>query len=283
MVRLYPGEPGGYRILGDVLAGRGDLLHAEAQLKKTLAINASQKEPWIRLGRIYSAYGLYGASSISFGNALALDPADREALTGASMIHIGEGRYPEAERLLRGGLARIPGDPLLSTLLGLSLYYQKRYGDAGDFLTAGFDGPDTAPLAHAVRGMIWAREGKLDEALGEVELEVKPHIGNSGSLATAAAAVYSLLGRKGLAMEWLEKAFGWDYREYPWMDRDPNFDALRDDKRFILLMEKMKAADRTQAPASAAHSRLTTKNLDAFFMDSPGKDFGACTSCTGVT
>ena len=83
---------------------------------------------------------------------------------------------------------------------------------------------------------------EIDQALGEVELEVKPHVGNNGSLATAVAAVYTLMERNGLALEWLEKAVSWGYAEYSWLANDPNFKTLHQDERFIRFMETLKKA-----------------------------------------
>jgi hypothetical protein len=88
--------------------------------------------------------------------------------------------------------------------------------------------------------MIQASTGKPDAALGEVTLQVEPYAGNDASLCTAVAAVYSLLGRNGLSMQWLEKAVSLGYRDFIWLSNDPNFNGIRKDPRFATLMEKLK-------------------------------------------
>jgi hypothetical protein len=114
--------------------------------------------------------------------------------------------------------------------------------EAESEIRKGLVSPEYGSFSHAVLAMVFAKQGRLDDSLGEVELEVKPYVGNDPSLATAVAAIYTLLNRKGEAIQWMEKALEWGYLEYIWVDTDPNFGGLRNDERFIRILETMRRA-----------------------------------------
>jgi hypothetical protein len=89
--------------------------------------------------------------------------------------------------------------------------------------------------------MIQVKKGNLDDALGLVELQVRPYIGTNAYLATAAAAVYSLLAQHGQAITLLEKAIDLGYSDYIWLINDTNFEQLWTDARAKELLQRVKA------------------------------------------
>jgi tetratricopeptide (TPR) repeat protein len=57
------------------------------------------------------------------------------------------------------------------------------------------------------------------------------------------AKIYLGLGETEKVFEWLEKGFEERAVRLPWLLADPQFDRLRDDKRFKKLSEKIKSLD----------------------------------------
>lgn len=230
----------GYLRLGQVYLAFGDFKKAEGEFRRALSINTSMEEAWIGLGKVFIHYGLYEPCLEVYEKALALNPAAGVVSLSRVMILAGLKRYGKAEEEIRKALRFHPKALYTHSFLALLLYYQDRMNDAFLEVNEGLKGAEYLPFSHAVLAMIYAKQGKLDDALAELELEVKPHVHNDGSLATAVAAVHSLLNQNGQAVQWLEKAVSWGYKEYPWLANDPNFESLREDARFVQLMEGMK-------------------------------------------
>jgi tetratricopeptide (TPR) repeat protein len=183
---------------------------------------------------------LYDASLKVLNKALSLKPDDIGVSLNYGMILVGIKKYKEGENVFRRILTIHPEEQYFHSFLALTQYYQDNISGAANEIQLGLKSEVYRPFSHAVLGMIYAKQGKLDDSLGEVEIEVKPYVGNNGSLASAVAAIYALLKRDGQAVQWIEKAMQFGYHEYPWVMNDPNFKNLRDDDRFVQLMEKMK-------------------------------------------
>ena len=239
-IQLDPDLAEAYLQLGEVYLAWGDARQAEEKFRETLRINPNLSEAWAGLGHIFLQYGLYEPCMEVYDRALTLNPGDVSVSLSRAMILNGWKRFEEAERELRTVLNLNSDKKYIHTFLALTLHYLGDYKRAEKEIEFGMESGEYIPLAHAVLGMINARTGRLDDALGKVELEVKPHVHNNASLATAVAAVYALLNQNGQAMTWLEKAASWGYKEYIWLANDPNFDGLREDERFLQFLETMK-------------------------------------------
>lgn len=228
-----------YQVMGRVHQLRGDDLHAEPYFRKALDLHPRLAPSWAGLGGVFSKYGLYEPALEAYGHAVSIRPDDPAFALNYAMLLIGLKRYEEARSVLERAVRMRPEAVHLKTFLALACYYLQDYSNASDAVQEGLSAPKYQPLAHAVRAMILCKNGRWDDALAEVELEVKPAAGGDASLMTAAAAVYALLGRDGLAVQWLEKAADAGYREVPWIANDPNFSGLRDDPRYRDLMTRL--------------------------------------------
>jgi len=218
----------------------GDYKLAEEHFRKAAVINPNMAEAWTGLGNVYNYYGLYNPGMTAFSTALDLNPQDIETRISLSMIQTGLKKYEESYKTIDQGLKQYPDKLFLHSFLGLIRFYQNDLKQAEKEIIKGLQSDQLTVFSHAVSAMIQARTGNLDQALAEVEMEVKPYVNNNASLATAVAAVYALLDRKGLAVQWIQKAHEYGFKEYIWLANDPNYDNLRDDQRFIAIMDTIK-------------------------------------------
>ena len=241
-----------YLRLGQIHLLRGDDKHAEDVFFQALSINTNLEEAWVGLGTVFSHYGLYEPCLDVYEKALSLNPASGSTALSRAMILIGLTRYAEAEETIRGVMRFHTEEKHFHSFLALTRFYQNDLTGALTELEQGMASEQFGPFSHAVKAMILAKQDKLDESLGELELEVKPYVGDDASLATAVAAVYSLIGQNGQAVQWLEKAVSWGYGEYLWLAKDPNFENIREDERFTSLMRGLKAAWRANTRRYAA-------------------------------
>ena len=97
----------------------------------------------------------------------------------------------------------------------------------------------TDPRALSLGANALANAGEADRALSwsRRALELHPE---DPSVLINGACVRAKLGRKAEALELLEKTFarGWGKRD--WIERNPDFDSLRDDPRFQELLKNLR-------------------------------------------
>jgi len=229
-----------YIIQGKVYLKFGDYKQAEQHFCKAIKVNPNLGEAWVGLGKVYIYYGLYNPCIKVYSTALDLNPDDIDSRISLSMLQIGLKKYEDSFQTIEQGLNRDPHKLFLHSFLGLILFYQNDLHRAEKEILKGLNSTQYSVFSHSVSAMIQAKKGNQDQALTEVELEVKPYVNNNASLATAVAAVYALIDRKGLAVQWIEKAHEFGYKEYLWLVNDPNYNNLRDDHRFMSIMDTIK-------------------------------------------
>jgi tetratricopeptide (TPR) repeat protein len=228
-------------LLAQVYVQWGDLRTAERETRRALELDPNLADAWSLLGDLaVQSRGQYDLALESYGRSLSLSPASIEAAAGESLVQMGLGRYADASRTLETALRTHPDEARLHSSLALAYHYQHSTTDALAEIRKGLDSEDVRPFSSAVFAMILASTGNLDGALEEVTLRVEPYAGGNAPLCTSVAAVYSLLKRNGLAVQWLEKAVSLGYRDFIWLSSDPNFDGMRQDQRFIELMRQIK-------------------------------------------
>jgi tetratricopeptide (TPR) repeat protein len=235
-------------LLGEALLEWGDRRSAERECSAAVRKSPNLAEAWARIGTLATAAGDgYTTGLDAFSLALELSPFPPGAAAGKASLLMGLGRYDEAGTLLESSIGLTPGSAGLHSLLALSMYYRKQLTAASEEVSKASALDPQAAFPHAVLAMIDAVSGKSDEALSELVNRVEPAAANDAGLAAAAAAVYCLLGRNGVALEWFDKSLDLGYADFQWMSNDPNFNGLRDDPRFAERLERLKSARPTGA------------------------------------
>jgi tetratricopeptide (TPR) repeat protein len=228
--------------LGESYRMWGDLRSAENEYRSAVLRNPNLPEAWTRLGELVHTSKTRTPSGFeAYDQALKRSPYTPKAAAAKATMLMGLGRIEDAERVLERSVRWNPSDGLLRSTYALSLLYTKRVQEAlEEAAKSPMTGPQ-APFSHAVLAMALASTGRPDDALAEVSLQVEPYTAGNAALCTAVAAVYSLLERYGLSLQWLDKALSQGYSDYPWMSRDPHFDGMRQDPRFKAFMERLRS------------------------------------------
>ena len=63
---------------------------------------------------------------------------------------------------------------------------------------------------------------------------------SDGDVAYWTAAIHALLGEKAEALAWLRRAVELGNHNYPWFQRDRNYDALRGQPEYEILMAEVR-------------------------------------------
>jgi len=230
----------GYVQLGNALLAWGDFHQAEKQFRKAIDLNSSLPEAWIGMGIVFSHFGLYEPCLSTYNHALSLR-SDLDIYLSRVMILIGNQNYKDSKISINKLIQNYSDQKYLHSFAALIYLYKDDLRAADKAVQQGLQSEKMQPFSHAVQAMIFARQKKFDDALVELEFNVKPYAGQDPSLSTAVAAVYSLIGQRGQAIQWLEKAVSLGYQEYPWLVHDPNLQNLNSDQRFQNLMANLKS------------------------------------------
>ena len=245
---------------------------ARAYALRALHIDSQLPEAHVTLATIAADHWHWEEADRQFKQAIELNPnyAVAHQWYGEYLVHAG--RLDDALRELKLAQQLDPTSPIISVLVGQVLYFQRRYDDAirQYELTLEFDRDfDTAHWLLGVAFMqksmheaaissfekaaklsgnarrftalvaaAHARSGKPGVALSIAnKLNVKVH--QKGTIAREMAIIYTALGDKNKAFEWLEKAYDVRSDLMLFLRVDPFFDPLRSDARFSDLLRRV--------------------------------------------
>ena len=102
----------------------GDPAQASNDLLEALKISPETEDDTLLAASLAEDTGQTDAAEAAYRRVLAEDPKSEAASSGLANILIEKKQYPEAETVLRAGLAKTPGDPALTAQLALVLANQ---------------------------------------------------------------------------------------------------------------------------------------------------------------
>ena len=208
-----------------------------------------------------SAMGRHEEAFAEIEQARELTPRSAVVATGAANVLFLAGRFDEALEACRRALELDAGSMSAHIVLrwcyerkgmceeALAVYEQER-AFAGDSPTT------CMKYAHVL-----ASCGRKGEARAELERVISEG-SVRGALTYEAGVVYSLLGERERALEWLGRAAEEHAVGLAFVRVDPRLDGLRDDARFKELLRRVgswEAAHTTEAGAKAVHTTPSTQ------------------------
>jgi serine/threonine-protein kinase len=179
--------------------------------------------------------GEYGRALQSYDRLVRLDPA-AHVVAGYSraLVYMYLGQFDEVFRQLDN--AGEPENALVQTFRALALYYTGQT-DAAAALMHGV--VEKHPNMHGIRpfmAMFLSAQGKHEQALAQLNSDVKRNGEVDGDISYSIASVYALEGLRNDAFEWLERSIRLGNANKPCFENDPNLASIRDDPRFSDLM-----------------------------------------------
>jgi serine/threonine-protein kinase len=153
-----------------------------------------------------------------------------------------QGKAHEAEEEVRRALESYPNQFKLLTMAGYFLYYQGKTDEAERLLERATQlaGPHGDEEPMVLSAMVYASRGERSKIDPRI-FRYKPEEVVDGDLAEWIGAVYALLGEKEPALAWLRQAVRVGNHNFPWFQRDKNWDKLRGDPEFQRIMSEVEA------------------------------------------
>ena len=237
---LQPTSESANAVLGGVLVEQGKNAEAIRTLRQAVSLAPNDVQAWDYLGYGYHYAGLVDQAEDAVRRSRNLNPSPPRIYWMHGRMLLYQGKAHEAVEQTRVALQRTPQQFKLMGYLGYFLYYEGKYDEAQKWLDQslqlrGGNGDDSpllfAAYLHAIRG----ERDKIDP----VVLHYRPENVIDGDLAEWVGDVYALLGDKANALAFLRRAVELGDHNYPWFQRDKNWDRFRGDPDYEKLMREV--------------------------------------------
>lgn len=244
---------------------------AEAAAQKALEIDESLAEAHISLGRLKNEYRWdRSGAETEFQRAIELSSSNANAHEGYGFYLTEMGRFDEAIAEEKRAIELDPLSIPNNRSLGYTYYFARQYDRAIEQLQKTLDLDPSFVPAHAVLGGAYLQKSENQQAFAEFQKTLSIAPGNTQVLwrlgyadavtgrraeaqkvlddlskkkyvpAIAAATIYTGLGQRDKAFQWLEKSYEeHDSGPFSFVKVYPIFDPLRSDPRFSDLLRRM--------------------------------------------
>lgn len=227
------GAMGAIRLLYD-----WDWAGQEAEFKRAQALAPN----YGAAHQLYAAYletaGRFDEARLEASRAQQIDPLSAMFGTELGIISYFDGRYDEAISQCEETLRLEPGYADAYQYLGQSYEQKKMYGEAIQTFETGMRQTDREPALLASLGHTYAVAGDHRKALAIVG-ELREVSKNRYINPYLYAVVYAGLGDREHTLASLEEAFQQRASSMIWLRVEPQFKALKDDRRFQDLLTRV--------------------------------------------
>ena len=208
--------------------------------RRALELNPSLDRPHLYLAVAYFHIGLLEEAESEVNAARELNPENRvEPLEILGAVKLFSGRSADAARYL-SQVHDLSDSRIVTYLLGWTLYYEGEGPRAEALLESMIDAEGTLPgNARATLAAIRAAGGATSSARTLAERAASdPELRHHGAYGLGTA--YAQLGDPTNTLRWLSQAAATGFPCYPWYERDPLLDPIRQDARFADFMRDLR-------------------------------------------
>jgi len=240
-LELKPNLLEGLLSLGAILTEAGRNMEAIQTLRQAMTLAPNSEWVWDQLGYVYHYAGLDDAAEKAFRRSVELNPTTTRIhwMHGRALLYVG--RAHEAEQEIRQALAENPNHFKAMAFLGKFLYYQGKLDEAEPVLKRavelGRDNGDNS--AQVMAAFLYASRGQRDKIDPRI-LKSRPAEVIDGDIAYWTGGIHALLGEKEQALAWLRRAVEVGNHNYPWFQKDKNYDSLRGDPEYQRIMAEVR-------------------------------------------
>jgi tetratricopeptide (TPR) repeat protein len=248
-------------------------LRAKAAASKALELDDTLAEAHTSLGGLLASHFWdWERTESEFERAIELNPSYATAHIWYAEYLWSMGRHEEAIRQAKNALEHDPLSLMTRTVLGIIFHFAGRYDQAVQQYQSTLEIDPDFHEAHHWLGRTYAQMGKFKDAIEHIQMALSLSGGEPGDKAVLGyafalagkhkeaeeilsqlkalsnqryispvdlAMLCTALDKKSEAIEWLEKAYEERAERFVYLKVNPEFNPLRDEPRFQVLMDKM--------------------------------------------
>jgi eukaryotic-like serine/threonine-protein kinase len=218
-----------------------DFLTAESEFRKADELNPTSTIAHYRYSNFLATMGRFDEAMAEGRRAQQLDPLSPTANALLGYVYTLAHRYVEALPWYKKGLEL---EPLVSGRTEAVMTWTYAFNGSCSEALAEYEKMSSPPtpaedqLVSGGRGFVYAVCGRRRQAL-DIIAQFKRLAPKRYVDASIVAAIYTGLGNKDQAFEWLNKAYEDRASGIPFVKVDPFFDSLRSDPRFTDLLRRI--------------------------------------------
>ena len=236
-LKINPQSAEGLTALGGAYSEEGREEEAIRALRRAVTLAPNSETAWQNLGYSYYYAGLNELAEQAYRRIIALNPTPIQPHWMHARMLLYSGRALEAEQEMRPVVAQNPDQFKALAYFGGLLYYEGKLDEAEitldrAVLLARTSGDDTPRMLAAFLYASRHQREKINPRL----LQYRPEQIIDGDGAYWIGGIYALLGDKPHALEWLKRTVVLGDVNYPWFERDKNYDSLRADPEYQSIM-----------------------------------------------
>jgi serine/threonine protein kinase/tetratricopeptide (TPR) repeat protein len=240
-VNLNPQSAEALKALGGVYSEQGREKEAIPLLRQAVTLAPNMEWGWQMLAYAYYYAGLNEQAERGYQRVIDLNPVPAQPYWMHARMLLYLGRLQEAEKEMRGVVARNPDQFKALAYFGSVLYYEGKYDEAETVLDksvklAGASSDYTALMMAAFLYASRNQREKIDPRL----FAASPEQTMDGDNAYWTGSIYALLGDRQHALQWLRRTVALGNVNYPFFQRDKNYDSLRSDTEYQTIMGEVK-------------------------------------------
>jgi len=206
----------------------------EGEYLRALELNPNSIDALLHLTWVLTASGRFDEALGPLQRAIELDPISTSVINAFGQIYYLNREFDRAIQEYEKALELARSDPSLHYYLAGPYEQQGQYERAIALYKAAVELSEGAPLYLSALGHAYGVAGMHQEALQI--LDELQHANNVSQYSLA--VVYLGLDQHEQAIDWLEKAFEARNSHMVYINQGPRFDPLRENKRFISLLER---------------------------------------------
>ncbi|MEP6919529.1 MAG: protein kinase [bacterium] len=184
--------------------------------------------------------GEYDRALRSFDRMVRLNPAELVVASyNRARIHMYRQEYEEALAELDKGAELEPEHPLIRTFRARVLYYRGEV-DAAERILQQVLQEHPIDGIRPILAICLSAQGRHTEASEQLTKKVRQVAAADHDISNWLAVAYLLQGKQVEALNWLETAIRLGNENVQWFESDPNWADLREDPRFVALMDRIR-------------------------------------------
>jgi eukaryotic-like serine/threonine-protein kinase len=236
-LRLDPQSSEALISLGGIYSEQGREGEAIPTMRRAVAAAPNNETAWQMYG--YSCYyaGLNDLAEQAYRRISELNPTLLQPHWMHARMVLYQGRAQEAEEEMRQLVTKNPDSMKGQAYFGMVLYYEGKLDEAQPYLDRAVElsrnsGDDSARTLAAFLYGARKERNKIDPRL----LKYHPEEIIDGDQAYWQGGIYALLGDRQPALAFLKRTAELGDVNYPWFERDKNYDSLRSDSEYQAIM-----------------------------------------------